>query len=322
MKITNNQNLPDAIVKAVSSEKWYGGNNEDRDYSITGLLNTPRIHYLTKRHYNDIVSDCSEMIWMLLGSAMHLVLENANSDSQDHVVEKRFRYKTSTGKIITGGIDTINIKERLIEDWKFTSVYTWIYRNRNGNGRLQDYTKQLNMYRFLAEKAGISIDKLKINMIFRDWSKSKAKYEKDYPNHVETLDIDVWGLDATEAFIEERVAEFELYKDTPDDELPICTPEERWQSQTTWAVRKLKNKTASKVLFSYSKAKEWLVQECTEQAFKKTKMNSGDEFDKEYAKLFKEFTIEQRAGESIRCSQGYCSCREFCSYYINNVMDK
>ena len=50
------------------------------------------------------------------------------------------------------------------------------------------------MYRFLAEKAGISIDKLKINMIFRDWSKSKAKYEKDYPNQVETLDIDVWGL--------------------------------------------------------------------------------------------------------------------------------
>ena len=133
MNITDNQNLPDAIVKAVSSDKWYSGNNEDRDYSITSLLNTPRIHYLTKRHYNDIVSDCSDMIWMLLGSAMHLVLENANSDSQDHVIEKRFMYKTLTGKIITGGIDTINLTKKLIEDWKFTSVYTWIYRNRNGN---------------------------------------------------------------------------------------------------------------------------------------------------------------------------------------------
>ena len=64
------------------------------------------------------------MIWMLLGSAMHLVLENANSDSQDHVIEKRFMYKTLTGKIITGGIDTINLTKKLIEDWKFTSVYT------------------------------------------------------------------------------------------------------------------------------------------------------------------------------------------------------
>ena len=80
MKITNNSNFPEAIVKAVSSDKWYGGAGEKRDYSVTGLLNTPRIHYLTKRHYDEIVTDCGEMIWMLMGSAMHLVLENANQD--------------------------------------------------------------------------------------------------------------------------------------------------------------------------------------------------------------------------------------------------
>ena len=170
------------------------------------------------------------------------------------------------------------------------------------------------MYRFLAEKAGYDIDNLRIHMIFRDWSKSKAKYEKDYPNQIETLQIDVWGLDAAEAFIEERVAEFEKYKDTPDDELPVCTPEERWQSHTTWAVRKIKNKTASKVLFSYASAKEWLHTECSEQAAKKTKMNSGEAFEKEYEKLAKEFVIEKREGEPIRCND-YCNCKEFCSYY-------
>lgn len=315
MKITNNSNFPEAIVKAVSSDKWYGGSGEKRDYSVTGLLNTPRIHYLTKRHYDEIVTDCAEMIWMLMGSAMHLVLENANQDSENHVIEDRFSYTTKSGKVITGGLDSIDKLNKVIEDWKFTSVYTWIYRNRNGNSRLKDYEKQLNMYRFLAEKAGYDIDNLRIHMIFRDWSKSKAKYEKDYPNQIETLQIDVWGLDAAEAFIEERVAEFEKYKDTPDDELPVCTPEERWQSHTTWAVRKLKNKTASKVLFSYASAKEWLNTECSEQAFKKTKMNSGEAFEKEYEKLSKEFVIEKREGEPIRCSQGYCSCRDFCSYY-------
>jgi len=212
MKITNNSNFPEAIVKAVSSDKWYGGSGEKRDYSVTGLLNTPRIHYLTKRHYDEIVTDCGDMIWMLMGSAMHLVLENANNDSENHVIEDRFSYTTKSGKVITGGLDSIDKLNKVIEDWKFTSVYTWIYRNRNGNSRLKDYEKQLNMYRFLAEKAGYDIDNLRIHMIFRDWSKSKAKYEKDYPNQIETLQIDVWGLDAAEAFIEERVAEFEKYK--------------------------------------------------------------------------------------------------------------
>jgi hypothetical protein len=363
MKITNKYNLNEVLVDAIQKTVEYSGEGEERFCSATQIINPVRIFWLTKRHKDEIVEDISEMLWRLLGSLLHLAMENANENcavttiknrvkeffdnirdgmefeedtimqefmsfltkdinifltaldykKNRFIVEKRFKHVTKSGLVISGGVDLIDKENNEILDWKLTSVFTWIYRNRSGS-RIEDYTKQLNIYRFLCEKVGINIDKLTINMMFRDFSKSKAKYEKDYPNQIEPINLDVWGLDTTEAFIEERVAEFEQYKDTPDDELPICTPEERWQSQTTWAVRKLKNKTASKVLFSYSKAKEWLVQECNEQAFKKTKMNSGDAFDKEYAKLFNEFTIEQRVGESVRC-ESYCSCKDFCSFY-------
>jgi len=43
-------------------------------------------------------------------------------------------------------------------------------------------------------------------------------------------------------------------------------------------------------------------------------MNSGEAFEKEYEKLAKEFVIEKREGEPIRCND-YCNCKEFCSYY-------
>lgn len=313
MKITNKHNLPEAIVKAVSNKTTYSGHDEIRNYSITQLLSTPRIFWLTKRHDAEMEEDVMDKIYQILGSSVHYILEKANEDSPNHVIEKRFTYTTDTGKVITGGLDSINIVGNILEDWKLTSVYTWIYRNRNGS-RVEEYTKQLNMYRFLAAQKGYKIDKLKIHMIFRDYNKKSGQYDRNYPNIVETIDIPVWGLDVSRAFLEETVNNFESCKNIPDDELPICTPEERWQTQTTYAVRKSGLVKAKKVLFSQLAAKKWIDEECDNVAKKKVKQSSGEEYEKAFDKAKSLYYIEKRYGENLRC-QGYCPCKDFCNFY-------
>lgn len=214
-----------------------------------------------------------------------------------YVCEKRYKITTSTGKVISGGIDLFDRVTKRIEDWKLTSVFTWIYRNRPGS-RKDEWTKQLNMYRYLMMKNGYDVNELKINMIFRDFSRSKSKYEHDYPDEIEEMNIEILPIEVVESFIEDKVNEIEKYNNVTDDELPVCTPMERWQGKDTWAVMKKTNKTASKVCFSYSSAEEYINSTVADN--NKLKMS--------------DFRIEKRSATPIRCLD-FCGCREYCKFY-------
>jgi len=365
MKITNRKNLNEALLRAVQ-KNWYSGEGESRDYSVTGLLNPVRVFHLMKRHFDELEEDVSDRIWMLMGSAMHSVLERANEhDAEDTIlsrvreffdmihegkiskdpaeiesgfakfitdgnqsresigkllatlpedrflIEKRFRYVTQSGKVISGGIDLYDKKTKTLHDYKFTSVYTWLYRNRPGS-RTQDWIEQLNMYRLFMEQQGYEVNELKINLIFRDYSKSKAKFESGYPDEIETLDLPLLGLDIVEQMIESKVGELEKYSLLDDDSLPICTPEERWQGHDTFAVKKIGNKVASKVEYSYSGAKKWLDEEVYKIASKD--IAKGMDGEKAMKRASDLFTIEKRQAEPTRC-ESFCSVRNFCNFW-------
>jgi hypothetical protein len=363
--LTNKKNLNEAIVRAVQRD-WYSGTGEERDYSVTQLLNPVKIVHLMKRHKSEIQEDVSDKLWLLMGSAMHAILERANEhdveftilnrvreffemvhnqeagnsvaeieasfinwmvNSADpktqlgellkmlpkdrYLIEKRFKYTTKSGKIITGGIDLYDKEERVLHDYKFTSVWTWIYRNRPGS-RSEDWTNQLNMYRLFMENMGYSVDKICINLLFRDYSKSKAKIEQNYPDPVETLELPLLGLDIVEQMIENKVANIEKYNGVLDDGIPPCNSSERWQQHDTWAVRKVTNKTASKVEFSYADAKKWLDREISKLA--ERDIAKGMESEKAMKRASDLFIIEKRPGLPTRCVD-YCPVNKFCNFY-------
>ena len=68
--------------------------------------------------------------------------------------------------------------------------------------------------------------------------------------------------------VENKIAEIEKYANTFDDNIPICTPSERWQGHDTYAVMKQSNKRASKVEYSYAAAKSWMDAEAQKIAEK------------------------------------------------------
>lgn len=217
--LTNKFNLPQQIVKAIVNDKYDRG---ESDFTVTQLLQPPQIGFLQK-HWEP-VEDVSDRIWALLGSATHSVLERAYEGDANVIVERRF-YMTVNGKKIGGQVDVYDAVTQTLYDYKVTSVWSAMGK--------PDWEKQLNLLKLLLNNAGIPVKKLVIIPIFRDWQKSKAKYDKKYPqSQCVPIDIPVWPEQDAFKFLEERLADHMQEPPRP------CTDEERWATEDVYAVMK------------------------------------------------------------------------------------
>lgn len=247
MTITNKLNLPDPIVKAIQAN-WYGGHGEHRFASVTELLKPAKQLLLSRRHAAEIEQDASEMIWTLMGSAIHKVVEAAEID--ESFQEERLGINFQ-GEKITGGFDLYH--GGVISDFKFTSVWNFIY-----GSRIKDWTAQLNLYAYMLERHGFEVEGIEVICVFRDWSRHKA-CDPQYPKPVERISLELWDKEKTEVFMRERIAELKANESLPDDLIPECTPEERWEAPDTFAVMKPGGKRALRVFDNVLEAREFAL---------------------------------------------------------------
>lgn len=281
MIITNKLNLPEPIIRAIEAN-WYSGSGENRFASVTELIKPTKQFVLTKRHYDEIVQDATDMIWMLMGSAIHKVVEAA--DIPDSLCEERLGVNID-GNIITGGIDLY--KDGVITDFKFTSVWNHLHGSRK-----EEWEKQLNLYAFLLNQNGHEVKAINVIAIFRDWQKSKSLVDYGYPQQIETIELELWDQDRTLALIEERVQDIKANMELPDDMIPECSRRERWQSEPKYAVYKEDGKRALRVF------------ETKEEA---------EDFKQEHKDKDK-LSIQTRNDLPKRCME-YCPVSSFCHYY-------
>lgn len=276
MKITNKLNLPDSIVRAVTYSDYDAGKS---DYSVTGLISPPRIQALKRKHKDEIEEDAANMIWALIGSSAHEVLRRS---SNGLITEKRF-FANISGVTISGQVDMV-ARDKELFDYKIQSV--WAMKD----GLKKEHEQQLNCYRWLCSQHGIEIKKMTICCIGRDWSAREAVRDASYPQHqIVLFPVPVWDLAEAERFIRERIALHEAAK----KELPLCSPEDRWQKDDCFAVMKTGRKSAVKIHY-----KRELAEQHT-------------------ATAGKGHYIQQRKGTSIRC-ESYCSVAPFCEWWQKN----
>ena len=277
MKITNNFGLPGAIIEAVRNDSYYAG--EKTDMSVTGLLSPPRQKELLRQYSGQIVEDVSDRIWALIGQAIHSVLERAEKSA---IVEERL-YMDVGGWIISGQYDRMSLRQKTMQDYKMMSVWEVIY------GLKPEKTAQLNMLLQLAVENGYkNITNLEIVAIFRDWQKSKAKYDKKYPqSQVARIKVDVWPEEKRIEYINERIR---LHKDAREN-LPECTPDERWATPDKFAVMKKGRKTAVRLLDTQELAETYMEEKNVVGGY-----------------------VDFRQGESRRCAD-YCAVNGFCEQW-------
>ena len=288
MKITNKFGVPETLVALASRDYYSKGSS---DYSVTEIISPPRIQRLRRKHFEEIEQDVSDMIWMLLGTALHVVAER--SEVSGHTNEERLSAGIN-GVILSGAIDLQKDEDDgiTITDYKFTSA--WALMNDK-----PEWEQQQNIYKYLVERVKKKpVKGLKICALIRDWSRRDAQNKPDYPQApIQIVDIPMWTFDRTEAFIKERI---EMHRDSKvnadwGEELPLCTDEERWVRPTTYAVKKEGRKTAIRVFEEQGEA-EALLKEMPEK-------------DKGF--------IEIRKGEAVRCTGNFCGVSQWCSQFQN-----
>ena len=84
MRLTNANNIPVQIVRAVENDGYTKG---EAEMSVTGLLQPPQLSILRKHHEASITEDVADRIWMLLGQSIHSVLERANAGRDGALIE-------------------------------------------------------------------------------------------------------------------------------------------------------------------------------------------------------------------------------------------
>ncbi len=287
MKYTNHYNLPKTIMQAIVNDNYTRG---DAQFSITDLIKPPQLLALERKHDSEIESDISDQLWMLLGQAVHHILERGESVSADNIAEERL-FLSVNGTKVSGRVDLYDGKKQQVIDYKVTSTWSFLF------GDKPEWTAQLNLYRLLYEHAGFPVKTLEIHAILRDWSKGKARQGGDYPKiPFITKNIPIWPKQTTFDYMKERIQLHTIAKTTLDHLLPSCSPQEQWARQTVYALMKEGRKSAIKLYNSYEEAA--MDKEDATQTDKKNQ----------------KFYIQTRPSEKVRCKD-YCNAKPFCIQY-------
>lgn len=231
-----------------------------------------------------LISSALKDIWSLIQGYFY---EYEEGD----VVERRL-FMNVAGWTVSGQLDIYRGKRLKIQDYKFTSVYTWVMGGRT------EWVYQMNTYAQLLRANGSEPDEAEIVLIFRDWKKAEAANDPAYPQQqVIVLPIELWPAEQAIAWIEERVRVHQLAELTPTEDLPDCTDEERWVRGNEWVVMRdgQRRAVASKGIASEQDALDFIA----------AKVNAG-KGDGLHAQF--------RPGRPLRCEH-YCNVNSVCSQW-------
>jgi hypothetical protein len=279
MKYTNNHNLPEAICKAIIGDPYIKTGN----YSATSLIKPPRMLALENRYHDHITEDVSDRLWALLGQSVHYVLERGNHG--ESICEARLSVEI-VGKKLTGKPDLYHIADKCMEDYKITSVYSFLL------GDKPEWEKQINILAYIYRMNGFPVEQGKIHAILRDHQGSKALSDSNYPPiPFMSVNVPIWDIDMQRAFIRDCILSHERAKELPDNELPECTESDRWYKGDTYAVMKEGNKKASKVCATEAEAGQYIANQTKGK-----------------------FSLVKRIGASIRCER-FCKVNKWCNQF-------
>lgn len=270
----------------------------DTDYSVTTLLDPPRVVHLNKRHVNDVDLFIQDLMHSFDGTASHAYMEyclNKVDGGKKYKCEERLR-TVIEGRKISGAYDFLWRDEETLWDLKKTSSWKGMF------GDKKDWVAQQNIYRYLMwVKDKSELKGLNIIAWYRDWSKNnKMRYGRDYPTWpIMRYELPRWDFEKTYNFIVERTKLMKQHEDTPDDDLPFCSYEDMWSSPDKVAVKADNRKNALRVCDGMDAAKKWV-----------SNYLSKDSCKHKIAQL----SFDIRRSARRRC-EDWCPINSYCNQY-------
>lgn len=294
------------VRDAISEYTKFNYSNMGSDYSVTDLIKPPRITLLSKRYSNILPeSNPDDVISSFIGSAIHAYFErwlwryqNRHIDKHNYLVERRL-WDKFLGRKISGQFDVW--LDGILYDFKCTTVWKAIF------GDQIDWERQLNLYAMLLSLLNppIPVNGLRTIVLYRDWQRFQTRGNPEYPKEqIIMYEKKLWDPGDQYTYLIERLQTLVDNEDTPDWDLPECTPEDMWSKDTVYAVYAEGDEAKAKRLMpTKEKAQEWITKN-----WRKVKVKG------EPAKSKSIFYIEKRPGERTRC-EGYCNVRQWCTQW-------
>jgi hypothetical protein len=296
--VPNINPLEDAIKMSMSFYSAFGS-----DYSVTQLIDTPRVVQLLKRHGHKIEVNVDNSVSAFIGNGVHAHIEYCLKRVFDQKKDPKYQlerriFDKILGRKISGQFDILYELKHMF-DIKSTSVWKVVF-----DPDFDHWTKQQNFYAYMLRRDGHTIESINIMALFLDWKKMNAQRDKDYPQSKQvTYPLDLWSFKKQEQVFMERLRLHIAAEKLSDKDLPDCTPEERWESPTKYAVMKKPTAArATKVFDTQAEADKYINDS-------KAKAKKGE---------WDDGCVEVRIGERKRC-ESWCPVNQFCSSYINYI---
>ncbi len=273
-KYTNKNNVSLALAVFLMYDD-YEHDYRPNSISTTSLIKPLRQLVLSKQNPALLKTvDIADLASTRMGSAIHTGCEEAWTDydnvnnalrvlgaSEDGISRVKINPKTvpagvtpvyveqRTEKKVPGVSDAFDmpfiisgkydlVLNGTLNDYKSTSVWSYIY-----DSNADSYIKQGSIYKWLSPDK-ITDSYMNINYIFTDWSAAKARMDtKSYPQQrVLTKQYPLWSIEETQNWIQNKLAQYKLHSNTPQEGLLECTDEELWATEETFKYYKNPNK--------------------------------------------------------------------------------
>lgn len=319
--------IPIPILKALKDQSDYNNGVEDHfgqipedvrgqfthAFSVTTLPRAVRQRVLFSRHSHRVWVDPLSEIYKLNGKVVHTILEKYAEP--DDIVETRLGTLVDLGELgkvwIHGQCDRYVPNERLLQDYKHTSCWSVI------RGISKGYIAQLNILRWLWSLQGgegiggaSPIEKMEDVFIFKDWRASDVGRIENYPAEpVLKVEAPMWSLEEILQYVKDRAIAHITADRTADENLPDCSPEERWMEKSVYRVFKIEPKTGE--LQKVAKHNSPTPEEADAWASEHPTDAKGKEI---------KYQVVERKGQPKFCA--YCEVNSFCSQRIQELQNQ
>jgi len=269
--------------------------NSGSDYSVTDLIQPPRIIHLRKR-YDKLIKakpiDPTTEIDSFSGTGLHSIFEENLKDNVEYVLEHRMFIQALKRKV-SGCPDIYHWPSNGLYDIKMTKAWKKIFSD------LSEWEQQLNLYAYLFSLEGGVVKRLFIIAWWKNWNLKDMQGSPKYPRKpVEQIEMKLWSKSEQEDFLYTRLGSVMDDEKKSDKELTLCTPEDRWDRGEAWACYKLikgkRMKKASRVLYSEVDMERWI----------KKMLPKGTPYE-----------IEHRPALRVRC-EDWCEVTDWCNQYM------
>lgn len=335
--LTNKHGLPELFEQAAK----FDGHIKLGDYSVTELIDSPRVQYLKRNH--EYEHDVMDRVWMMLGTGVHHQLERGHnktrqakiiydffsvlaelSDELDEEkrdkVERMKRFienevlselpnvtqsRWEVEKTLTMDVDGVTISgTRDVKDTHTNIISDYKVTSAYAfmyPENIKKWKAQLNIYRLMEEANGGEVSGLQVICIFKDWRPGDQSRLKK--KGYPDQPIKVIDLDMIDRDRMWKYVQKRVAKHEKahKEEVPYCSPDEMWSESDSYAVKKEGADKALRVLPDKEAAEEY--------------MRSVEHKYKGY------LYVEHRPGTNKRCER-FCEVARFCDQYKKYHLQK